>query len=60
MAFKLQKSTDFYGFKLEKCIPNFGVFMDSLKTIVLGFVGMQERCRFFQVIVGSIGMGFLT
>jgi len=33
----------------------FWFFVDNLKTIVVGFVGMWENRRFFQVIVESVG-----
>jgi hypothetical protein len=53
LSFKLQKCTPFKEFKLENCTPDFLVFVDNLKTIAVGFVGMWERL--FQVIVGSVG-----
>jgi hypothetical protein len=53
MSFKLQKCTPFKEFKLENCTPDFLVFVDNLKTIAVGFVGMWERLC--QVIVGSVG-----
>ena len=31
------------------------VFIDNLRTIAVGFVGMWESRRLFQVIVGSVG-----
>ena len=54
MSFKIEKCTVFNKFKLEKCTPDFWVFMDKFKKFDVGFVGMWESRRLFQVIVGSV------